>query len=77
MKGEVKGALAFAAAVASWFWLIVFCNLQPGVYVGTCDGEPISFEVDASGNIGVACNSSIHAIRVTSGGSVTCKERAR
>jgi transposase len=56
--------------------LVVFCNLQPGLYQGTCDDAPITFEVDASGAIGVECES-IHAVLTTSGGSVTCRERAR
>ena len=56
--------------------VLVFLNRAPGVYVGTCDGGPITFEVDASGAIGVEC-ASIHATLTTSGGSVTCKERAR
>ena len=52
--------------------LIVFCNLQPGTYVGECDSFPITFEVDASGAIGVEC-ASIHATLTTSGITVSCE----
>ena len=56
--------------------VLVFLNRAPGLYVGECDNEPITFEVDASGAVGVEC-ASIHAVLTTETGSVTCKERAR
>ena len=56
--------------------VLVFLNRAPGHYVGHCDLVPITFDVDASGAVSVDCES-IHAVLVTSGGSVTCKERAR
>ncbi len=62
--------------VLSPLMVLVFLNRAPGTYVGTCDSAPITFEVDASGAVGVDCES-IHAVLTTSGGSVTCKERAR
>lgn len=53
--------------------LIVFCNLQPGFYQGTCDDAPITFEVDTSGAIGVEC-ASIHAVLTTTEGiTVSCE----
>ena len=56
--------------------VLVFLNRAPGMYVGECDNEPVAFEVDASGAVGVTCQS-IHAVLTTETGSVTCKERAR
>lgn len=56
--------------------LVIFCNLEPGVWVGTCDGVPVQYEVGADGTLGVECQS-VSIARIAEGGSVTCKERAR
>ncbi|MCK4512638.1 hypothetical protein KAW64_12915 [bacterium] len=72
----MRRVLAFVAAAAPWLWLIVFCNLQSGIYTGTCDGEPVVYTVGADGTLGVECQS-VSVVRTTEGGSVTCKERAR
>ena len=53
--------------------VLVFLNRAPGTYVGTCDDAPITFEVDASGAIGVEC-ASIHAVLTTTEGiTVSCE----
>ena len=67
---------AFLIAIAPWLWVIVFCNMEPGTYTGTCDSIPVSYTVEADGALGVECES-VSVVRTTAGGSVTCKERAR
>ena len=53
--------------------VLVFLNRAPGTYVGTCDSAPITFDVDASGAIGVEC-ASIHAVLITTEGiTVQCE----
>ena len=53
--------------------VLVFLNRAPGLYVGECDNEPITFEVDASGAVGVEC-ASIHAVLTTGSGiTVSCE----
>ena len=53
--------------------VLVFLNRAPGHYAGTCDDAPITFEVDASGAVGVEC-ASIHAVLTTTEGiTVQCE----
>lgn len=53
--------------------LIVFANLEPGVYLGTCDGVPIQAEVGADGTLGVECQS-VALVRTTGEGiTVQCE----
>ena len=64
-------ALAYAAAGE-----VIFCNMAPGQYLGTCDGVPIECNVGADGTLSAECQS-VSLVRMASGANVTCKERAR
>ena len=64
-------ALACAAAAE-----VIFCNMAPGQYLGTCDGVPRECNVGADGTLSAECQS-VSLVRMASGANVTCKERAR
>ena len=55
---------------------VIFCNMAPGQYLGTCDGVPIECNVGADGTLSAECQS-VSLVRMASGANVTCKERAR
>ena len=65
--------LALAAAAAAE---VIFCNMAPGQYLGTCDGVPREWNVGADGTLSAECQS-VSLVRMASGANVTCKERAR
>jgi len=71
-------ALACAAA-GETVARVIFCNLVPGQYVGTCNGVPVQCDVvDESGVLGVACElvaigDRVHVARITGGVSFSCE----
>ena len=60
--------LALACAAAGE---VIFCNLAPGLYQGTCDGEMFYAEVGADGTLSAECQSV--SIRMTGGVSFRCE----
>ena len=65
-------ALAGAARAGE----VIFCNMAPGQYLGTCDGVPIECNVGADGTLSAECQS-VSLVRMASGATVACKERER
>ena len=53
-------------------WVIVFCNLEPGQYLGTCDSVPMMCNVDADGTLGVECQS-VNLVRMAEGITARCE----
>jgi len=71
----VRRFLAFVTAVVP---IIVFCNREPGQYLGTCDGVPMMCSVDADGTLDVECWS-VDLVRMAEGITARCEavEEAR
>ncbi len=65
--------LALAAGAAAE---VIFCNVAPGEYTVTCDGEQTQATVEADGTLSAECQS-VSFVRTTGGGSVSCRERER
>ena len=61
-------ALAGAAAAGE----VIFCNMAPGQYLGTCDGVPIECNVGADGTLSAECQS-VSFVRMASGVSFSCE----
>lgn len=61
--------LAFVIAVVP---IVVFCNLEPGQYLGTCDEVPMMCNVDADGTLGVECRS-VDLVRMAEGITARCE----
>ena len=55
---------------------VIFCNLMPGEYRVTCDGEQTTVNVGADGTLSAECQS-VSLVRMTGGATVVCKERER
>ena len=54
---------------------VLFVNMRPGQYIGTCDEVPMICNVGADGTLAADCDRI--SVALTSGASVTCKERER
>ena len=74
--------LVFLTALGLMLWSacaaaeVIFCNVASGEYRVTCDGEQTTVTVGADGTLSAECQS-VSFVRMTGGGSVSCRERER
>jgi hypothetical protein len=51
---------------------VIFCNVAPGDYRVTCDGEQATVTVEADGTLSAECQS-VSLVRMTGGVSFSCE----